>query len=849
MEIFAGLKSHMLNNRMRVWVAERPASPEVEIQCHVGTGWIHEEEYLGCGLSHFLEHMLFQGCRNYPGTAAGDRLHELGGLANAYTNFDATVYHAKVPKRHFAAAFEVLGSMVRYPEFPADRFAKESEVILSESRMYLENPDHRLLWNLVEATFNGGPLGAFGIGYPEKIAGVTREMMVDYYRRRYAPGRIFWVVVGAVDAGEVFAAMENFFGDWPPGRLDEPVIAPPSPPPAPRRLELEFADPLARIGVGTIIPGVLADETPAIEILNGVLTGGDASRLVRKLRQERSLAVDIDSFAYALRPAGILGITAAGRPGDLAALEKALFAELTALRRGGITAAEVKREKIQQEAARYRSLRSIGGIAAAISEGVNAGGTPDYWLKQTELLRRVEVDRVREAAEKYLAAENLTILRQAPPLRRAPAKKKVSHQGLNAEELPAVGGIRLFVLPDRRLPLADFMLVLPGGAIWEPAGQGGVSALICRLLTAGCGAYDEAAFARRLDDLGAVLSVTPGMNSMVLAVNVPSRNFERLFDLLLPMLSEPAFGPREFEREKRDLAEELASRRQQPGPAAEAAALAQLYGSHPYAGGLSGSSESLAALTAADCRRFYRRIAAPARCVAGFGGDLAPEKITALLARLAAVLPGDGPPPELPKLPEFPARPGRVEVPLERDQSMVSLSLPGITAHSPEQAAFRILAAAENGLAGRIFKSIREDHGLAYRMEMRQFQGFHPGKFSFNALTSTANAEKALKLLRRELKALAADGLGKAEFEAARDVARFGDERLRDNGEAYLSALVLEAFYGGDIAGFEAQAAALAGISYRECNQQLTRFFRQAVLQETVAGKIDREKKQRRKRS
>ena len=121
-----------LDNGMEIYVVERPGQPSAEVQCHVRTGSIHEEEFLGCGLSHFLEHMLFQGCRDFSGNSVADFFNAAGGDINAYTSFDRTVYHATVPGDFAVEAVRALGSMVRYPDFPEERFAAERDVILRD---------------------------------------------------------------------------------------------------------------------------------------------------------------------------------------------------------------------------------------------------------------------------------------------------------------------------------------------------------------------------------------------------------------------------------------------------------------------------------------------------------------------------------------------------------------------------------------------------------------------------------------------------------------------------------------------------------------------------------------------
>lgn len=836
MNLFDDIQSFELGNGMRLWVRERPEQPAVEIQCHVATGWIHEGEYLGYGLSHFLEHMLFQGCRDHPGTRAADRIHELGGNANAYTSFESTVYHAEVPKANFSGAFDVLASMVRYPDFPAKRFEAESQVIRRESEMYLEHPDRRLTLQLLSTVYRHGPLGANGIGYPEQVAAVTRDMMIDYYRKRYAPGRIFWVVVGAVKAEDVFAAAEQRLGDWSRGRLDEPVL-----PAEPEQLEsrditTQFKDPMARLALGAAIPAATHRDMPAIDILCGMLGLGDASRLVRVLRQETELASRVDVFNFSSTVGGLIGITTSGAPAKRIKLEKNLLAELAKVRAGDLAEAGVKREKLQQITDHYRGLRSNSGIAGMLSNGIRLTGSPYFGRSYMDRLARTTREEVIAAARHYLAPERCSIIRQLPPATARP--KAVQHvpEAPRPEELPAVRGLRGVRIVDRALPLIDFALVMPGGAIREPAGTAGVSTLVAQLLPAGCGLYGESEFARKLDECGATLDISSGLNSLMIRANAPRRRFDAVMRLIAAMLAEPAFGDRQFRREQRNLIDNFRSRLQQPLFAAEVEAGKMMFGNHPYANGAAGSPESLERLTAADCRTFYRRIADPAFCVAGFGGDLPEKEVAGWVGELSGLL-GGGAPPPLPDAPVFPAASGRREIELDRDQTAVGYSLPGVDAMDTDILAFNLLSSAENGLSSRLFKAVREDHALAYRTEMQMSSGFHRGKVTFAAITAAESADRALELLIGEAYRIGSRGLTAKEFAEAKAACLFNFERRISHVESHLASVQMELFYGGTIASLREQIEYLRRLSHAECNGILKKYLNRAAGQTVIAGR------------
>ena len=155
MEFYASTHIRRLSNGMEIYVLPRPGSSAMA-ECYIKSGSIHEGEELGCGLSHFLEHMLFQGCKGFPGTAAADTLKN-GCSVNAYTAFDRTVFYAKGPENKIAVILKVLSSMIRFPELPEAKFPAEREVILREYDRSQDDPERRTQEELFRRMFPGTP--------------------------------------------------------------------------------------------------------------------------------------------------------------------------------------------------------------------------------------------------------------------------------------------------------------------------------------------------------------------------------------------------------------------------------------------------------------------------------------------------------------------------------------------------------------------------------------------------------------------------------------------------------------------------------------------------------------------
>lgn len=794
MEFYAKTAGRTFSNGLRVFVSPQPGRA-VEVECFVQTGSIHEGEYLGCGLSHFLEHMLFQGCRNYPGTAAADTIDRLGGSMNAYTSFDHTAYHANLAGVHLEEAIDVLASMVRYPDFPEERFASEREVILRERELGVDNPDRRLSEALIAEIYRKHPVRCPIIGKRELIATVTRDRMSDYYQRRYTPGRTFWVVVGDVEPERVFDLVEARMGDWPAAHLDE-VILPPEPRQfAMRRNEFVFKDPLARLGLGFQLPPISDEDIPALDILSGILGMGDGSRLVRVLELEKQLSINLRSFCYTQPAGGIFGIVAGAIPGKLDHLDSALRTELENIRKNGFSSAEVRREKTQQLAEHLRELRNIREIASNIGGGIIAGDTPALSDLYMDRLSALTLDDINRAAAKYLRPDAFSLVRQLPEATRTAMVVTGKHFDLVPETAILKNGSRLVTVCDRRLPLVDLAVSLPGGTIFEPASIGGISGLVADLLVAGAGRYSESELLNRFDGCGADFSVDAGLNSFILRLNVPRRGLPQALRLLEAILSAPRFGNAEFEREKASRRELLKSRAQSPRARARDKVRELLYGSHPYGWGNSGSLAQLEATTREDVVNFFRSRWSPSQLVFGIGGDCTAAEAEKWAGRLSDAVGRSEPFVALPPPPVFPNRPCFARIELPREQTAVLHAVPGPALMGTLLSDCEILHQAENGLSSHLFKRVREDNALAYTTGMQLSGGFHPGAFLFYAVTSAENADLATDLLRQEVVYLAENGISEAVFNAAREGAAFNAARAAESASAALASAVLSLHY------------------------------------------------------
>src|SRR4051795_6289933 len=196
-------QKRVLPNGLTIIVQEDRSAPVASVQAWCGTGSVDENEHLGAGLSHILEHMLFKGTKTSPANAIAQKIQNVGGYINAYTSFDRTVYWIDAPKDGVPVALDVLADAMMNSTLPVEEYAKEQEVIRREFAMGMDDPD-RMAGQLLFATaYQLHPYRVPVIGHLEVFNQPSHEQLMSYYKSRYVPNNLTFVIVGDVDAEAV----------------------------------------------------------------------------------------------------------------------------------------------------------------------------------------------------------------------------------------------------------------------------------------------------------------------------------------------------------------------------------------------------------------------------------------------------------------------------------------------------------------------------------------------------------------------------------------------------------------------------------------------------------------------
>jgi len=421
---------HRLKNGLKVLVKEDHRAPVVVSQVWYKVGSSYEFGGI-TGVSHVLEHMMFKGTKNHPPGEFSRIISENGGRENAFTGRDYTAYFQRLEKSRLEVSFDLEADRMRNLQLRDEEFKKELQVVLEERRMRTDDKPRSKTFEFFSAAAhtNGGYKNPV-IGWPNDIEQLTVTDLKDWYKRWYVPNNATLVVAGDVESEAVFELAEKYFGALEAGpiavnkpRLEVPQIGE-------RRLSVKLPAELSYLMMGYKVPSLATTsdqrEAYALEVLSGILDGGNSARLSSNLVRGKQIAVAAGaSYDLYSRLSSLFMINATPAQGrSLPAVEVALKDEISLLRKQPVSKAELDRVKAQVLANAIFERDSVFYQAMQIGtlETVGLG-----WQKMDEYVDKVNEITAKDilnVARKFLVEEGLTIAYLDPlPLdNRTPVK-------------------------------------------------------------------------------------------------------------------------------------------------------------------------------------------------------------------------------------------------------------------------------------------------------------------------------------------------------------------------------------------------------------------------------------------
>ncbi|MBI5416117.1 MAG: insulinase family protein, partial [Candidatus Omnitrophica bacterium] len=737
-----------------VLTREMPASPVVCLYALVKTGSATEGEYLGSGVSHFLEHMMFKGTQKRRVGQIAAQVQAAGGSINASTGKDYTIYTIEVPPEAFDIALDVLTDMLMNSTISPEEVERERQVILGEMRMDNDNPDRRVGEVADQNIYIAHPYRYPIIGYKETFLRLAREDIWNYYRSRYVPNNIILSVAGAVRTREVLPKIKQSWSGFPRQREVARHVTPEPPQISGRHYEERYPTDLTRLLMAFSGVGLLDKDVYALDVLAMILGQGESSVLYLQVYKKKNLVHDISAYNYTPVDRGYFGITALLEDKDIEPAVRAVRDEIHLLQQRGVNTQELEKAKRQVLSGYLFSHQKASSLAYAQAVDEAFTGDDRFSLKYVEAVKKVSGHDIRRVADQYLTGPSLTVVLLRPPTDQKEEKVSKPVETGEIQRHVLSNGLVVLLREDHTLPVVSIRLSLQGGTRQESPELNGLSRMTADLWTKGTKAHSAGEIAAEVESSGMTLETFSGKNSFGLDIECLSEDTPQALALLEEMVKTPAFPEEELVREKEDTKAALHRRDDNIFQTTALALRETLFLTHPLRMDELGSAPTIERITRKDVAGFYGRFAAPSNMVLSVFGDIPADAMRTLLEKKFGALPAR----EI-KLnsahEDPPAAPRVKEMSLDKEQAMVMFGFHGVDLKSPDRYGLDVVAALLGSpFNGRLFNSIREELGQAYTLGGDLVPALDAGWVYFYVQTTDEKVEQVKQIIQQEIRKL-----------------------------------------------------------------------------------------------
>ncbi len=411
---------HKLSNGLNVVVREDHRAPVVVAQIWYKVGSTKERRG-NTGVSHALEHMMFQGTPSLPNDAFGTLISQYGGQNNAFTGEDYTAYYEELDTANLAVSFEAEADRMINLNLAPENFAKEIQVVIEERRMRTDDNPQNLTWERFMAVAN--PMGPYHhpvIGWQDDLDQMKIEDLRSWYKQWYAPNNATLVVVGDVKADKVFELAEQYFGKIPSRELPVLKTMKELPSLGEKRIKVHVPSKLPYLIWGFDVPTIKTSDNEseiyALVLASALLDGGESARLNRDLIRGSQIASSASTTYDPFKPYSTQFIFV-GNPSEghtTQELEAKFMEQVNLLKTQPVLNDELQKAKTKMLAQEVYEKDSMSEQATLLGLLETVGLSWKMADDFADKIKAVTPEQIQQVAQKYFQTVRLTVAELVP---------------------------------------------------------------------------------------------------------------------------------------------------------------------------------------------------------------------------------------------------------------------------------------------------------------------------------------------------------------------------------------------------------------------------------------------------
>lgn len=408
------VKKYILKNGLVLLVAPNPKLPIVSYYTLFDVGG-RDEGAGTTGATHFLEHMMFKGAKKYGPGQFDMLLEKSGGVTNAFTTNDMTVYYQNIPSTFLETMIDMEADRMQALSLESNSFESERKVIFEERKMRYENsPDGLIFLELMKKVFAGTPYGQSVIGDEADLKALTRDQMMEFFKNYYVPNNAIVAIAGDVNPEKVYELVEKYYGSIPAStKLSELKLKSSSENVFKARAEFNkeykiyATNPVPKFVMAFAGEKLATKKAYVMDLLAMILGNGGSSYLQQRyVKSDKPLLSDIGLSNYNLIHSGVFYFSGELVPNiQVEDVKKTFISDFTLMCSDAITERALEKAKNQILASGYSQLKSNSGVASTIVRNEKWYSDYNYGLKELEIYKSISVNEVKAACKEELKSE------------------------------------------------------------------------------------------------------------------------------------------------------------------------------------------------------------------------------------------------------------------------------------------------------------------------------------------------------------------------------------------------------------------------------------------------------------
>jgi len=765
-----------LSNGMQIAVKENHNNNSIGFYCFVKTGSINEGEYLGAGISHYLEHVVAGGSTTYHTEAEYEAMaKEMGAIVNAYTTTDATAFHITVDKQYADQALEILFQRMHACAIDSAEVAREKQVILKEIVMHSTPPRSKVYQRNKELVFPTSNLKYPVIGYTELFKTITRDELADYYHKRYVPNNMIFVVAGDFDAEEMFAKVEETFNGLERGQLN-PVYLPPQ---NTRSGTIEYIEEFQiqqpTVYMTTILPAADYEQYPKLIAALDILFGKRQSPIKYKLVEELQLVNYIYAYAeVSMRmPEGMITIGFEAKdPSKVKEIVSIIDEEIEWYSIVGIEDKDIQNLITRYKANQLLSTPGVDRDCNSIGWNLMMFGVPDSDELFVNAFEQITAKDVMNSIEKYLVPKNRVIFYALPEGAKEMLEQKdeLLAEKMQPQKVQISKNLTLIYKNNTEKPIISGVVYIPVSDDYETIETVGTISFMMDLMLKGSAKFNSLDLTEWREDHAIDLNISTNNYGTYLSFKCLNDDFPKLQEIIIDAFNNPTFSVHEIM-----LAKERANANYQRSLSNASSIHNEFRSEKLYSGQPAGLSnlkklEIIQALDQQDLQNIHKNYFRASKAIVTFFGDLTLDEAEAHAKTFYKNIPRGEiagveshlvvPNIEGTFLQEYAFEPVNIDL---------NCIAPPRDKESIDHLTASVIIAILNGSRGRIHKAIRGQNDLAYYGYAQYSSGDDYGFFRLTSQTSIDKKDELVAVLQDQINKLKNEPVSTEEIQSSID--------------------------------------------------------------------------------